>query len=105
MGLQLWHGGSLVFLDNLLSIAEFVAQCKDLAAAAAGLVAVGVLELSPKWYPLPPMHFLHNLTNKGLTELSDFQDLENKGDNLQDLPNIGVTPSLELVSALGRTQA
>jgi hypothetical protein len=51
------------------------------------------------------MHFLHNLTNKGLTELSDFQDLENKGDNLQDLPNIGVTPSLELVSALGRTQA
>jgi hypothetical protein len=33
------------------------------------------------------------------------QDLENKGDNLQDLQNAGVMVSLELVSLLEETQA
>jgi hypothetical protein len=39
---------------------------------------------------------LHNLPNKPLTGYSVLQDLENKGDSLQDLVNAGVMVGLEL---------
>jgi hypothetical protein len=39
---------------------------------------------------------VHNLPNKPLTGLPIFQDLENKGDSLQDIQNAGVMVSLEL---------
>jgi hypothetical protein len=44
----------------------------------------------------PPIDFLHNLPNKALTGGSILQNLENKGDNLQDIQNAGVMVSLEL---------
>jgi hypothetical protein len=47
----------------------------------------------------PPggIDFLHNLPNKPLTGGPILQNLENKGDNLQDLQNTGVMVSLELL--------
>jgi hypothetical protein len=53
---------------------------------------------------VPPgcIAFLQNLPNKPLTDGAILQNPENKGDNLQDLQNIGVMASLEL---RGRTQA
>jgi hypothetical protein len=45
--------------------------------------------------PLPPIDFLHNLRNKALRSLADLQDLENKWDNLQDLPNKRLMGNLE----------
>jgi hypothetical protein len=41
---------------------------------------------------------VHNLPNKPVTVDQFLQDLENKGDSLQDLQNAGVMVSLELVS-------
>src|SRR6266702_3222109 len=52
-------------------------------------------------YP-PGYRFVHNLPNKPLTGHLIFQDLENKGDDLQDLQNAWVMVSLELWE---RTQA
>jgi hypothetical protein len=45
---------------------------------------------------------MHNLPNKPLTGWRFLQDLENKGDNLQDLQNAGVMVFLE---AFAETQA
>jgi hypothetical protein len=39
---------------------------------------------------------VHNLRNKPLSNRPIFQDLENKGDSLQDIQNAGVMVSLEL---------
>jgi hypothetical protein len=44
----------------------------------------------------PPIDFLHHLLNKPFTRGVNFQDIENKGDSLQDLQNAGVMVSLEL---------
>jgi hypothetical protein len=45
---------------------------------------------------LPPIHFLHNLRNKRLSPGLVLQDIENKGDNFQDLLNKGVVDILAL---------
>jgi len=45
---------------------------------------------------------MHNLPNKPLTGGSILQNPENKGDDLQNIQNAGVTGSLEF---LGGTQA
>ena len=45
----------------------------------------------------PGYRFVHDLPNKPLTGMANLQDLENKGDVLQDLENAGVIVSLELL--------
>jgi hypothetical protein len=52
--------------------------------------------------PPPPIQFLHNLPNKPLIGAAILQNLENKGDSLQDLQNAGV---MGFFGALGKTQA
>jgi hypothetical protein len=69
------------------------------AVRADGFVGDLAGELVPHGGTPPGYRFLHNLPNKPLTGPLDLQDLENKGDSLQDLLNNGVMVSLELISA------
>jgi hypothetical protein len=69
----------------------------DGVGVARGVVSVDCpSSMSP---PPSPIDFLHNLPNKGLRRMAVLQNLDTKGDNLQNLDNKGVMVRLELLEA------